>query len=93
MPDDLTQRVIGCIAEAQHLARERISPESTFEELGVDSLDGINILFALENEFDISIPDDAARGIRDVRDMAEGVRRLVEQKAPPAGAAASQDTA
>lgn len=93
MLDDLTQRVIGCIAEAQHLDRERISPDSTFEELGVDSLDGINILFALENEFDISIPDDAARGIRDVRHMADGVRRLLEHKAPSAGAAAPQETA
>jgi acyl carrier protein len=93
MPDDLTQRVIGCIADAQHLDRERIFPDSTFEELGVDSLDGINILFALENEFDVSIPDDAAQGIRSVRDMVDGIRRLVEEKAPSAGAAAPQETA
>jgi len=80
MPDELVQRVIKCIAETQHIPAEKISIDSTFEELGVDSLDGINIVFALENEFDIEIPDDAAQQIRSVREMVEGVRKLVEQK-------------
>ena len=32
--------------------------DSAFEELGIDSMDAVEILFALENEFDINIPDD-----------------------------------
>ena len=47
-----------------------------FEELKIDSLDGINILFALENEFSVNISDDEARGIRTVREMAAGVEKL-----------------
>ena len=77
MPDDLTQRVISSIAEAQHLPPEKINIDSTFEELGIDSLDGINILFALETEFDIDIPDEAAKSIRSIREMVEGVTKLV----------------
>lgn len=77
MPDDdLMTRVINVIATTQHLAVETITADSTFEELKIDSLDGINILFALENEFNISIPDDEARGIRTVREMAAGVEKL-----------------
>jgi acyl carrier protein len=80
MPDDLTQSVINCIAEAQHLDPEKITLDSTFEELGIDSLDGINVLFALETDFDIIIPDEAAQNIRGVREMVEGVRKLVAEK-------------
>jgi acyl carrier protein len=77
MPDDLTQRIISCIAETQHLPPEKITIDSSFEELGIDSLDGINILFNLETEFDINVPDEAARKIRTVREMVEGVAKLV----------------
>ena len=78
MPDDLSQRVIAVIAATQHIAVEKISEESSFQQLGIDSLDGINILFALENEFNINIPDDEAQSIRTVRDAVEGVRKLVD---------------
>lgn len=79
MPDDdLTRRIIDVIANTQHMAREKITLDSTFQELNIDSLDGINILFALENEFNVNIPDEAAQNIRTVREMVEGVTRLVE---------------
>jgi acyl carrier protein len=80
MPDELSQRVIKVIAETQHLAVETVSIDSSFQDLNIDSLDGMQILFALENEFDINIPDDAAREIRGVREMVDGVRQLVEAK-------------
>jgi acyl carrier protein len=78
MPDDLSQRVISVIAATQHIEVEKITEESSFQELGIDSLDGINILFALENEFNINIPDDEAQGIRTVHDAVEGVRKLMQ---------------
>ena len=37
-------------------------------------MDGINILFALENEFDIAIPDDQAKQVRSIREMVEGIQ-------------------
>jgi acyl carrier protein len=80
MPDELTQKVIAIMSATQHLPPEKITVDSTFQELNIDSLDGINILFALENEFDINIPDDAAKEIRTVRDMVAGVRTLIEAK-------------
>ena len=80
MPEEVRDRVIRCIAEAQHLDPETVTIDSTFEELGIDSLDGINILFALETEFEIDIPDEAAQNIRTVREMVEGVERLLAEK-------------
>lgn len=78
MPDELTERVIRVIAATQHMPAEKITPESTFQELGIDSMDGINILFALENEFNINIPDEAAREVRGIRDLVNGVERLLQ---------------
>ena len=54
--------------------------DSDFVQLGIDSMDAVEILFALENEFDISIPDDEVRGVRNIRQMCEGVERLLEAK-------------
>jgi acyl carrier protein len=81
MPGELTERVIRVIAATQHLPPEKITEDSTFEELGIDSMDGINILFALENEFTISIPDEAAREVRGVKDLVAGVERLLQSAA------------
>jgi acyl carrier protein len=78
--DDIPQRVIGAIAKTIHKPAESIPQEATFESIGVDSLDGIQILFALEQEFDISIPDDAAKKIRSVPDVVSGVRQLLAAK-------------
>ncbi len=80
MSQGIEQRVISVIAATQHIPAESIQPGSTFEELKIDSLDGINIVFALENEFEISIPDEAAKSIRGVPDIVQGIGRILEQK-------------
>ena len=75
-----TERVMEVITKTQRLAPGTVTPASTFEELKIDSLDGINILFALENEFDINIPDEEARQIRSVAEMVAGVEQLLAAK-------------
>jgi acyl carrier protein len=80
---EVLDRVLRTLAETQKLPLEQVTPEATFEQLGIDSLDGINILFALENEFDISIPDESARIVKDIRQLAEGVQKLVDEKSAP----------
>ena len=80
MDQDLAGRVISVIANTQHLDASKLQLDSSFEELGIDSLDGVNILFALENELDIQIPDEAAKQIRSVRQAVEGVEKLLAAK-------------
>jgi len=84
MPDPVisagvAQRVLDVIATTQKIDRAKVTLDSSFEELGLDSMDAVNILFALENEFDISIPDEQARSIRSIREMVDGVAGLVAQ--------------
>jgi acyl carrier protein len=76
--EELTARVRSVIAATQHLPQEQITADSTFQELGIDSLDGINILFAIESEFNINIPDEAAQSLRSVRDVIDGIAKLLE---------------
>lgn len=87
--EDLGASVIRVITQTQRLPPESISIDSTFEELKIDSLDGINIVFALENEFGIEIPDDGVQNMRSVRQVTEGVYELLSAKRQmvPPGAA------
>src|SRR5579884_653552 len=88
IPDDeLTQRVLRIIAETQRKDPSQVSADASFEELGIDSMDGVNIVFALENEFNINVPDEEVKNIRSVREMIDGVRRLIGQDGAPSGAA------
>ena len=78
MPVDrntVTRRVIEAIARAKKLPTAEIAPRSTFEELGVDSLDSIEILFQLEEEFDLEIPDEVAQGVDSVGEVIEALWR------------------
>jgi acyl carrier protein len=85
MSPELIDRIRQVIAKTQRIPLERITIDSTFEELGMDSMDGVNLLFALEGEFDINIPDDQAREIRSVYQMVEGVDTLLKAKTAGAG--------
>ena len=91
MPDPLADTVISALAEVKHVGPERISIDSTFAELNVDSLDAITLLFELETRLDIVIPDDAAKSAVSVRDVVEGLRALIArgpaETAPPSAPA------
>jgi len=84
--DQVGEKVIEIITRTQRLPPGSVTLESTFEQLKIDSLDGINVVFELEKEFDIEIPDEGVSNLRSVRDTVEGVRQLIEKKsqtAPP----------
>ncbi len=80
MDSDLTARVIAEIASVKRISPEKITVESTFDELAIDSLDATNLLFLLEEEFGVSIPDAEARQMRDVHGAVEQVERLLAAK-------------
>ncbi|HEV3330077.1 MAG TPA: acyl carrier protein [Bryobacteraceae bacterium] len=84
----MSERVLKVIATSKRIPLEQVTIDSEFQQLGIDSMDAVEILFALENEFDISIPDDEVRHVRNVRQMVEGVEKLVAAKS--ADTAASQ---
>ena len=80
MPETIEQRVFKVIAKNQRIPLEKVTIDSSFEDLSIDSIDSINILFDLESEFEIEINDEQARQIPQVREMVEGVILLVNAK-------------
>ena len=86
--DQLGSRVINVIARTQRIPVESIAPDSTFDQLKIDSLDGINIIFALENEFEVEIPDEGVNNMRSVREVTEGIERLLAAKTQAASSGA-----
>jgi acyl carrier protein len=77
---DVEKKVCAIIAQQKRIDPERVTIDSSFEELGLDSLDAVNILFELEGAFDISISDEQARKIKNVREMVDGVKALVSTR-------------
>jgi acyl carrier protein len=64
------------VAAQKSIEVDVISMDSKFEDLGVDSLDAMEVLFELEEELDLDIPDTAARSMRTVSDVVEGLGKL-----------------
>lgn len=80
MDESLATKVIAEIAAVKRIPVESITIDSTFEELAMDSLDAMNLLFSLEEHFGISIPDEAANSIKDIRSAVAGVERILADK-------------
>lgn len=78
MPDEtVAERVIRVFAAFKKVPPEEIKSDTTFEELGLDSLDGLNLIFELEEEFGIMVPDDKVESMRSVSQVVEGVEYLL----------------
>ena len=77
---NVEEKVVEIITREQHLEPGVVKVESTFAELGIDSLDGVNILFALEEEFKVDIPDAVAQNMKSVRQVVDSLTRVIEGK-------------
>ncbi len=72
---DVQKRVIELIAEQLDRNPSEITPEMSFaDDLGADSLDLVELIMAVEDEFGIEIPDDAAENIKFVKDAIKYVQ-------------------
>ncbi len=61
------ERVVEIVAEQLGVDREKVTRDTSFvNDLGADSLDTVELVMELEEEFDITIPDDAAEKIQTV---------------------------
>lgn len=79
------QRVVGIVAE--HIGRDpdAVNRDQAFEELGIDSLDALEVLFQIEEEFDVTIPDELAADIRTVGEVIDGLEKVVSGTHPGTG--------
>jgi len=74
------ERVVSIVTEQLGIDPKTVKPESRFiEDLGADSLDTVELVMAVEEEFDVSIPDGVAEKLRTVRDLVS----WLEKPQPP----------
>lgn len=79
MNQEIFEKVKGIVADQLEVDKEKVTPEASFaNDLGADSLDTVELVMALEEEFGIEIPDEAAEKIDTV---GKAVDHISEEKA------------
>ncbi len=67
-----TDKIKTIIAEQLQIDADQVTPDASFmDDLGADSLDTVELIMALEEEFDMEIPDSDAEKIRTVQDALD----------------------
>lgn len=74
---EIESALIDIVRQEKDLPDDKLALTTPLVEAGIDSLDSLTILFAIEEKFHISIPDDKARSIQTLGDMIDVVEGLL----------------
>jgi acyl carrier protein len=75
---DVEGKIKEIICEQLDVPEEDVVPEASFaDDLGADSLDQVELIMAMEEEFDVSIPDEEAENIATVQDAINYVNKAI----------------
>jgi len=78
---EIERKLIEIVRKEKEIPEDVLKPETPLAEAGIDSLDALTILFGIEEEFHISIPDDRARSMQTFGDIIDAVE--AQLAAPP----------
>jgi len=79
MSEAITDRVKSIIVDQLNVSADEVTIEASFiEDLGADSLDIVELIMALEEEYDIEIPDEDAEKIQTVQDVTSYIQSRQE---------------
>jgi acyl carrier protein len=88
MSEARDEKIRRIVASVYKVPLETVSLDKSLNEFGKDSLDAFSLVFALEDEFQVSLPDDCMDPTRSLRELAERVESL-QAGTPPASPADS----
>ncbi len=75
MSEDIADKIKKVVVEKLGVTEDQVKPEASFiDDLGADSLDTVELVMALEDEFDIEIPDEDAEKLKKVEDVIRYVK-------------------
>ena len=74
---EMEQKLLEIVRKEKSLPIESLASETQLADAGIDSLDALTILFAIEEEFKISIPDDRARAMKTFGNLSNAVAEQV----------------
>ncbi len=76
MNQEIFDKVKSIVVEQLEVEEDKVTPEANFaNDLGADSLDTVELVMALEEEFDIEIPDEAAENIATVKAAVDYIEK------------------
>lgn len=78
---EIEQKLIEIVRNEKEIPDEKLTAQTALADAGIDSLDALTILFAIEEHFRISIPDDRARAIKTFGDMIDAIEALLPSSA------------
>ncbi len=79
--ENYEQKIRDIIVEQLGVAPEKVTPDASFiDDLGADSLDTVELVMALEEAFEIEIPDEAAEKMERVKDAIQYIKDHMEAK-------------
>ena len=81
MKNAIEQTLKESIARQKMLAVEDISLDSSLDELDISSLDAISLVFDIEDQYGIEVPNEELKKLRTVGDIVEGVDQLLSARA------------
>ncbi len=75
----MLEKIQAMLAEALNVSADKVTPDAKIvDDLGADSLDVVELLSQLEEEYGIIIPDDEAESLVTVADVANAIERLAK---------------
>jgi acyl carrier protein len=85
---DIATKIFDIVAKEKRLESETLTLDTKLEDIQIESVDLVEIIFAIEDEFDIDIPQDETDfKLETMRDIVDGVKRLIAEKQGAADAA------
>ena len=81
MAQDIENEVIKAVVRQKKLDPAAISRGSVLTELGITSLDAISIVYDIEEQFGIEVPNETLQGLQTVGDIVDSLARLIQDQA------------
>ena len=75
---EIEQKLTDIVRQEKNIPDEKLTPATQLADAGIDSLDALTILFAVEEHFKINIPDADARAAKTLGDISDAVARQLK---------------
>jgi acyl carrier protein len=77
MSDTIFDKIATVLSTKKGISKELITIESSFEDLGLDSLDAVELISDLEEEFSVTIPNIELQNIKTIRQAVDGLQKAM----------------
>ena len=79
MSEEVFNRIKDLIVTKKGVDAEKVNIDSSFEELGMDSLDAVELVADMEEIFNVNIPNTDLQNFKTIRQAVEGLQKAISQ--------------